>query len=79
MWRDMQANDPVSFADAMVIDEAIRPGMPGPRRPVGEQWFLHRSLIPLVKVDFRTAEEAGQDRLFDEKGFAAECEGMCGV
>lgn len=79
MWRDMKVNDPPSFKDACVIDIAIRPGMPGPKRPTGEGWFLHDSLIPLAQVDFRTAEEAGQSRLFDEHGFAVECEGMCGL
>jgi len=74
LWREMKKNDPVSFADAVVIDRAIRPGMPGPKRPEGEAWFLHRSLVPLDQVDFRNAEEAGQGRLF-----ADECEGMCGV
>lgn len=82
LWRDMKLNDPESFADAVVVDEAIRQGMPGPKRPKGERWFLHRQCIPLVQIDFRTAEDAGQERLFDhddEKGFAVECEGMCGV
>jgi hypothetical protein len=79
LWRDMKARDPESFADAITVDEAIRPGMPGPRRPKLEQWFLHRSRIPLAKIDFRTAQDAGQATMFDEQGFAVECEGMCGV
>lgn len=74
MWRDMKANDPESFADAVAIDKAIRPGMAGPKRPKGEQWFVHRSAKPLDEVDFRTAKEAGQLSMFDN-----ECEGMCGV
>lgn len=74
MWHDMKANDPESFADACRVDEAIRPGMPGPRRPEGEQWFVHRSMTPLADIDFRTAEEAGQLSMFGN-----ECEGMCGV
>jgi hypothetical protein len=77
LWRDMKANDPQSFADACAVDEAIRPGIDKLGR--GDKWFLHRSCIPLVQVDFRTAEDAGQERLFDENGFAVECEGMCGV
>lgn len=36
--------------------------------------FLHRSLRPLDQVDFSTAEDNGQQRLFNN-----ECEGMCGV
>ena len=74
MWRDMKANDPDSIADAVAIDEAIRPGMAGPRRPLGEQWFVHRSAKPLESVDFRTPEDAGQLSMFGN-----ECEGMCGV
>jgi len=73
-WREMKANDPVSFADAVMIDELIRDGMPGPKRPENDAWFVHRSAQPLVDIDFRTAEEAGQASMFDE-----ECEGMCGV
>ena len=74
LWRDMKANDPESFADACAIDEAIRPGMAGPRRPEGDAWFVHRSLKPLAQVDFRSAEDAGQMSMFGN-----ECEGMCGV
>lgn len=74
MWRDMKENDPESWADAVAIDEIIRPGIPGPKRPQGDGWFLHRSLVPLAEVDLRTAEDAGQLSMFNE-----ECEGMCGV
>lgn len=74
LWRDMKASDPEAFADAVRIDEAIRPGIPGPKRPKGEQWFVHSSRRPLAEVDFRTAEERGQYRLFGN-----ECEGMCGT
>lgn len=79
LWRDMKINDQESFADAVMIDEVIRPGVAGPRRPKNEQWFLHSERIPLTQVDFRTAEDLGQAALFDEQGFAVECEGMCGV
>jgi hypothetical protein len=77
MWRDMKMNDSESFSDAVTIDAAIRPGIAAQRNK--KQWFLHRSLIPLDQVDFRSAEDAGQTRLFDEQGFAVECEGMCGI
>ncbi len=73
-WRAMKNDDPESFADAIAVDVAIRPGMAGPRRPKNTQWFLHRSRIPLSQVDFRTDAEAGQPDLFNN-----ECEGMCGV
>ena len=74
MWRDMKLNDPASFAEAVEVDEAIRPGIAGPKRPDGEQWYVHRQRIPLRLVDFSTAEDRGQANLFNE-----ECEGMCGV
>ena len=74
MWREMKTSDPESFADAVMVDNVIRPGMPGPNRPKGEAWFLHRDRIPLADVDFSTAEDRGQMTLFND-----ECEGMCGV
>jgi hypothetical protein len=74
LWRDMKLNDPESFADAVAIDNAIRPGIAGPRTPENGQWFIHRSAKPLDEVDFRSAEDAGQLSMFDD-----ECEGMCGV
>jgi hypothetical protein len=73
-WRDMKATDPDAFAQAVQIDEAIRPGMAGPKRPKGEAWFVHRDRIPLAQVDFSTAEDRGQLNFFNN-----ECEGMCGV
>lgn len=38
--------------------------------------FLHRSLVPLDKVDLSTDTDRGQGLL---NGFNNECEGMCGV
>lgn len=73
-WRDMRDNDPEAWAEALAVDETIRPGIPGPRRPDGTAWYVHRSLKPLAEVDLRTDAEAGQPDLFNN-----ECEGMCGV
>lgn len=73
-WRDLRDNDPQAFAEAVMIDAAIRPGMPGPKRPPGDAWWVHRSLVPLDQVDLRTDAELGQPDLFGN-----ECEGMCGV
>lgn len=69
-WRALGPDD---FADAVMVDEIIRPGMPGPKRPAGEQWFVHPSRIPLSEVDF-TVPVSDQLDLFNN-----ECEGMCGV
>jgi len=73
-WRDMKANDPTSFADAVAVDHAIRAGVPGPRRPKDDAWFVHSQRVPLDQVDLSTAEDRGQLDLF-----LNECEGMCGV
>lgn len=73
-WRDMKVNDVVSFADAVTIDKIIRPGVPGPKRPDGDGWFVHRDRVPLDQVDLSTAEDRGQLNMFND-----ECEGMCGV
>lgn len=77
-WRDMKANDPESWADAVAIDKLIRPGMPGPRRPQNQEWFVHSDRVPLDEVDLSTPEERGQGNLFGD-AFVNECEGMCGV
>lgn len=76
LWRDMKANDPESFADAVTIDVAIRKGSINKQgeRYSPNDWFLHRSLKPLADVDFRNAEDYGQLSMFTN-----ECEGMCGV
>jgi hypothetical protein len=71
--RDMKEGDPVSFADAVEIDRVIRPGVPGPKRPKGGQWFVHEQCIPLDQVDLSTAEDRGQSNFLDE------CAGVCGV
>jgi hypothetical protein len=73
-WRELRDADPEAFAEAVAIDAAIRPGMPGPKRPPGVAWWVHRSLKPLAEVDLRTDAEAGQPDLFGN-----ECEGICGV
>lgn len=70
LWRDMKLNDPASFAQAVSVDEMIRGGVRGTKQNL----YLHRSLKPLVDVDFRNAADFGQIDAFNN-----ECEGMCGV
>lgn len=67
-WRLIKA-DPVSWADALEVDAAIRqqPNMKG-------QQFMHRSCAPLAEVDLSTAADHGQTDMYNN-----ECEGMCGV
>lgn len=70
-WRDKRDNDPVSWADAVEFDAAVRhKGRGGLKR----QKFLHRACVPLDEVDLDTAEDRGQLNFFIN-----ECEGMCGV
>lgn len=69
-FRDMKLNDPVSFADAVSMDEEIRSGV----SLSTNEFFIHRSLIPLAEVDFRNQEDMGQLNMFGN-----ECEGLCGV
>jgi hypothetical protein len=68
-WREMKQNDPVSFAQAVEIDNRIK-NIPKQIEP----WYVHRSLAPLDQVDFSTDEDRGQLNMFNN-----ECEGMCGV
>lgn len=70
MWRQLRDEEPESFAQAIVLDQAIRSGISGTR----EFLFVHRHKKPLDEVDLSTEEERGQGWLFGN-----ECEGMCGV
>ena len=69
-WREMKMDDPTSFADAVLIDKAIR----NPGGKIKGEAYIHRSLKPLDEVDFRNLEDKGQLNMFNN-----ECEGMCGV
>lgn len=70
MWRDMKANDPGSWNEAVRFDEMIRQD----RVLLRGTPFIHPSLVPLSEVDLSTAEDRGQLNMFIN-----ECEGMCGV
>ena len=69
-WRQMRAEDPDAWADAVAIDRLIRTGF----RNLSGEVYLHRSCVPLDEADLDTLEDRGQLDLF-----ADECEGMCGV
>ena len=66
-WQDIMHN-PSDSHEAIMTDRAIRYIRPP------YNLYIHPSRKPLEIVDFRTAEERGQLRLWDE-----ECSGMCGV
>jgi hypothetical protein len=72
-WRDMRANDPASFQEAIEIDGILR-DVGVHSKFVGTP-YIHRSLVPLADVDLSTPAERGQR----EFGFVQECDGMCGV
>jgi hypothetical protein len=69
-WSDMKRNDPESWAQACMVDEAIRSGFAGGK----ERLFVHRSRKPLAEVRLDAAYDRGQTDMFLD-----ECEGMCGL
>lgn len=75
-WKGLRDNQPVEWAKAVEFDRAIRIGVV---KGVRAEVFVHKDCVPLDQVDLRNAEDAGQQSMFDENGFAVECEGMCGL
>jgi 3'-phosphoadenosine 5'-phosphosulfate sulfotransferase (PAPS reductase)/FAD synthetase len=71
-WREMKIDDPLSFAEAVEFDHAIR--NKGQMAALKQELFVHRSCKPLDEVDFRNLEDMGQLNFFND-----ECEGVCGV
>lgn len=69
-WRRVRES-PDEWADAIEVDRIIRDDF---GQSIKSQLFLHRSLVPLNKVDLSTLEDEGQTNMFGN-----ECEGMCGV
>ncbi|MCP4141934.1 MAG: hypothetical protein GY755_16940 [Chloroflexi bacterium] len=67
-WRKVKKS--IDWKEALMADELVR----NIREPDGYTSFIHPSRTPLESVDFRTQEEKGQLRLWDE-----ECEGICGI
>lgn len=70
-WREMRAHQPEEWEKAVEFDSRLRDvRLPGVRGTA----FVHRSLIPLSRVDLSNEADHGQLDLFGN-----ECEGMCGV
>lgn len=69
-WGEMRRSDPTSWADAVLVDQALRETERAKR--FGGEMYLHKSRKPLDQIRF--AAETEQLSLFAE-----ECEGMCGV
>lgn len=72
MWSDLRKNSPLEWADTVVVDRAIRTGIPG----VKGNSYMHRSMRPLDEA-ILNQEDKGQGTLWDE--FGDECGGVCGV
>lgn len=72
-WRRLSEEEPEEFMRAVAFESALQQAKAKSDNFRGTP-FLHRSLVPLIQVDLRTAEERGQGNLF-----LNECEGMCGV
>lgn len=77
-WRELQANAPDEWADAVDFDRSVRRIERDGRTVMSGELYLHRALIPLDEVDMRTPEERGQGALFDGADYAGECDsGYC--
>ena len=72
IWKEMKENDPVSFADAVNVDWAIR-NMPQARGALSGDAYLHNSRLPLSQVEFAADLLTGTQRM------EQECEGLCGI
>lgn len=72
-WRRLKEQEPEQFERAVQFELAVQAA-----KSAGNNFtstpFLHRSCVPLDKVDLRTDSERGQASLWQN-----ECEGMCGV
>lgn len=69
-WQEMKLNDPVSWNDAVEVDEALRAN--GTYDLIKGVNYLHRSGKPLKDVVFDIEEN--EIDMFDN-----ECEGICGL
>lgn len=68
-WRALSKED---FKDAVNFELELQAALNGTMM-IGKP-YLHRSMVPLDRVDLSTEEERGQLNMFNN-----ECEGMCGV
>jgi len=75
-WRHLKVHQNEDFLDAVAMDKAIRNSIH--RMTDGGKAYIHQSMVPLDEIDFRSAEDAGQQTLFGDP-FEEECEGMCGM
>jgi len=75
-WLNIKTSDPEGWQRVVQVDGAIRNHDSVCTQGMQHSLFLHRSCLPISKVQFTRAERPDQQ----ERNFAAlECEGMCGV
>ena len=67
-WKELKANSPEDFEKAVQFERSFQTAIAATRKQEGEV-FLHRSFVPLDRVNF-------SDR---KSQFSNECEGVCGV
>lgn len=72
-WRRLKTDEPEEFAKAVKFERDIQ-RVKHSTENFASTPFLHRTCVPLDKIDFSTDEERGQLTMFNE-----ECEGLCGV
>ena len=70
-WDNMQKNYPEDFYRAVQIDDGLRVDGAIVNRNMKSRMYVHRSCVPLSKVQFSNPD---QRNLFNN-----ECEGLCGV
>ena len=72
VWKDLKANDPDSFMEAVEVDIELRSNPNITALTTNAQAYLHRSRKPLAVVDFDGVK--GYQDLMDD-----ECDGLCGI
>ena len=72
-WVQLREDSPTEWAETVVVDQAIRHGIPGVRGAA----YMHRSCVPLDEVQFHPRPEKEEAQLCWD--WTAECEGICGV
>lgn len=75
-WRRIRDADPKAWDRACEVDDAMRHPDAACSQDLDGELYLHQSCIPLRSAPIDTPESRGEQYQF---GFAAECEGMCGV
>lgn len=74
-WLKLKAAGGADWTRAVEVDEALRSAHVVNRK-ITQPMYVHRSLVPLIQIDFAALVKARQP---SHPLFAEECEGMCGV